>query len=253
MQLFQYFLITLHFAIEKSEVFKMNRTYIKIFAAVLTSLFIPISSSTTVTFASENVSNQQVTVEELVEIERAEREIYQDNIEAQQLADSLPIQPDFKNYERAPMGSWSWRDGIICVSTNGKGSGWVNTWHAGIVAPQQYYAVAEAPGPGKKVQLRTGMWREGGNHTVYQVGVNSTSINQDWKAGYWAGQQVGKPYNLNFTDIKRTDKFYCSQLVWAAYYYTAGVDLNTSYGGTAIHPREFVINNPKTSIIYRSR
>lgn len=165
------------------------------------------------------------------------------------------MKPDPKNFERAAKGSWSWRDGLICITTNGKAVGWMNTWHAGIVVPQEVYAVAEAPGPGKKVTYRYGMWTESGNHTVYQVAVNQTTVQQDWDAGFWAGKQKGKPYikDNHFTNLKRTDQFYCSQLVWAAYYPTAKVDLNTPYGGSILHPKEFVENKSKTTVVYRSR
>lgn len=59
-----------------------------------------------------------------------------------------------------------------------------------------------------------------------------------------------------FWNTKQTDSFYCSQLVWAAYYYTAGVDLNKSDNdlgpAIAVHPGEFV-SNSKTTILYRNK
>lgn len=92
--------------------------------------------------------------------------------------------------------------------------------------------------------------------TVWQLGVKRTSVQQDWNAGWWAGNQKGKPYNTNFWNMKQTKSFYCSQLVWAAYYYTAGVDLdktdNNIGSAWAIHPGELV-NNKETAIIYRNR
>ncbi|GAB2023755.1 YiiX/YebB-like N1pC/P60 family cysteine hydrolase [Pseudolactococcus yaeyamensis] len=146
---------------------------------------------------------------------------------------TAPIEADAKNKSRARIGSWSWRDGVICVTDDGVQSTFLNSWHAGIVAPQKGYVVAEAEGLGKKVRLRGGEWSSS-THNVWQVGVNNTSVQQDWKAGEWAGHQVGKPYNLNFWNIKQKDSFYCSQLVWAA------------------HPGEFV-NNANTTVVYRNR
>lgn len=91
---------------------------------------------------------------------------------------------------------------------------------------------------------------------VWQVGVKRTSVKQDWNAGWWAGNQVGKPYNSDFWNMKQIKSFYCSQLVWAAYYYTAGVDLdktdNNTWFGWAIHPGE-LIDNKETAILYRNR
>jgi hypothetical protein len=37
--------------------------------------------------------------------------------------------------------------------------------------------------------------------------------------------QIGKDYNMYFTDKMATDKFYCNQLVWRAYY-EAGIDID---------------------------
>lgn len=167
-----------------------------------------------------------------------------------------PLYGDFKNpTTKVPTGSWSWRDGVICVTTEGFGTDSVNTWHSAIVAPQRIEAVIEAKKLGHTADFRYGKW-ESDKHTIWQVGVLSTSVDQDYNAGHWAGQQQGKPYNLNFWSCYQTDSFYCSQLVWAAYYYTAGVDLNKSdndFGSSiAVHPGEFV-ENPNTLITYRNR
>ena len=168
---------------------------------------------------------------------------------------SEPVRYDVKNYSRSRIGGWSWRDGLICVTDQGLGTRRINSWHAAIVAPQRLYSVAEAPGLVEKVRLRSGEWTSS-TYTIWQVGVNATSVQQDWNAGQWAGNQVGKPYNTSFWNAKQTNSFYCSQLVWAAYYYTAGVDLNKSDNdlgsAIAIHPGEFV-KNSKTTIVYRNK
>ena len=56
-------------------------------------------------------------------------------------------------------------------------------------------------------------------------------------------------------DIRRTDKFYCSQLVWAAYYYSCGFDLDltryNTFGTWRIHPKE--IYDADTALIYRKK
>ena len=176
-------------------------------------------------------------------------------IEYKKYGDSAPISQDKGNNIQfySTIGKWIWRDGIICVTDQGFGTQSINTWHAGIIAPQVGYSIAEAPGKLHRVRLSSGQWYNG---TVWQVTVKSTSIQQDYDAGEWAGWQVGKPYNLNFWNARQTDSFYCSQLVWAAFYYTSGVDLNkpdNDIGSAiAIHPGEFV-NNSKTNIVYRNR
>lgn len=45
-------------------------------------------------------------------------------------------------------------------------------------------------------------------------------------------------------------KFYCSQLVWAAFKDNYGIDLDTSDFGDAVHPMELV-NSSKTYTIYK--
>lgn len=131
----------------------------------------------------------------------------------------------------------------------------------GIVAPQWLYAVVEA-GPGNGVfvtysSATTNKFeRRYPNNQVWQVAPRTTSVSQDLEAGRWAGRQVGKPYNNDFAgDIRRTDKFYCSQLVWAAYYYSCGFDLDltryNTFGTWRIHPKE--IYDADTALIYRKK
>ncbi len=60
-------------------------------------------------------------------------------------------------------------------------------------------------------------------------------------ASYCLGQAAEKkPYNLNFIDSKRTDAFYCSQLVYLAYF-PFGIDLNTNRGVPDIPGTENII------------
>lgn len=60
------------------------------------------------------------------------------------------------------------------------------------------------------------------------------------KARAWAARQIGKPYGLirSKTD---TRSFYCSKLVWAAYYYTTGLDLDGT-GGYWVWPVDLVLS-----------
>lgn len=61
----------------------------------------------------------------------------------------------------------------------------------------------------------------------------------------WAYKQMGKPYNILAakTDLR---SFYCSKLVWAAWRYTSGVDLDAD-GGYWVWPVD-LINSPNTRI-----
>lgn len=218
--------------------------------------------------AENNLTDElsDYTPEERQQLEQLEKEVaaYEKNME---ILKRKPLVVDVKNRQRARIGSWSWRDGVICLTDGGKQVAFVNSWHAAIVVPQWYYAVVEA-GPDNGVFQTTSPNSDAKNNQfliryeskqVWQVGIKGTTVQQDWKAGEWAGKQVGKPYNKNvFGDIRRTDKFYCSQLVWAAYYYTCGYDLdmganNSGNGKTwRIHPKE-ILDHPGTAIIYRKR
>lgn len=44
------------------------------------------------------------------------------------------------------------------------------------------------------------------------------------RAAIFAEKQIGKPYNWDFFKKKRTDAYYCSQLVWQAWL-SAGIDV----------------------------
>ena len=85
--------------------------------------------------------------------------------------------------------------------------------------------------------------------TLYGIDVNDTTLEEDEIAADWCLQQVGKKYNWNFFNIKTREKFYCSQLVWAAFYDNFDIDLSTDDFGTAIYPAELVTSE-KTSVVY---
>ncbi|GAB2021915.1 hypothetical protein RyT2_09890 [Pseudolactococcus yaeyamensis] len=180
--------------------------------------------------------------------------------------DDKPLEADKPSKSvRARYGAWSWRDGVIALTDGGSGIQvpvlgleW-SSWHAAIVAPQWLYAVVEA-GPKNGVFVTHSSASTNNfegrypNNQVWQVAPRTTSVAQDLEAGRWAGRQVGKPYNNDFAgDIRRTDKFYCSQLVWAAYYYSCGYDLDltryNTFGTWRIHPKE--IYDADTALIYR--
>ncbi len=89
---------------------------------------------------------------------------------------------------------------------------------------------------------------------VYGLKVKGTSRAQDKKAVQWCASQIGKKYNYDYFNINTRKKFYCSQLIYAAYKDLYGIDLNTkafSIGGrNPIHPMELV-RSKKTKVIYK--
>lgn len=206
---------------------------------------------------------ENYSLEELNLLEKLEKEVKAFE-EDTSILDGKALMVDKADRTRAQLGKWSWRDGVIALTDGGKKLLFVNSWHAAIVVPQYYYTVAEA-GPDNGVFLthstkdKNEFLARYPKNQVWQVGVTSTSIEQDWVAGEWAGRQVGKPYNSEILkDIRRTDKFYCSSLIWAAYYYTTNYDLdlpdnnNNNNRVWRIHPKE-ILDHPGTTITYRKR
>ena len=86
--------------------------------------------------------------------------------------------------------------------------------------------------------------------TAYGADVRGTTSLQDQAASNWCFNQVGKPYNYNYLDTATRSKFYCSQLVWAAFKGNYGIDINTDFAGAAIYPME-ILDSPNVNVIYR--
>lgn len=154
---------------------------------------------------------------------------------------------------RAASGAWTWRDGVICITDSKAITPLFNNGHAGIIAAAPYYYATIEANPRDGVQPKYGNWNDRfSTNMVYQYGVKRTSVTQDQNAAKWAARQIGKQYNYQFFNINRRDKFYCSQLVWAAYRDTAKVDIGTWEWGSAIHPFELMSSN-ETTLIYQNK
>lgn len=81
---------------------------------------------------------------------------------------------------------------------------------------------------------RPGVVREALRQSSFCVEAADTALLRvhagDWDpetvASYALGQE-GRDYNWHFDEKERQDSFYCSQLVWAAYYRNGGLDLDS--------------------------
>ena len=175
-------------------------------------------------------------------------------------ADKQPAVGDWKNNDlnkdnvnekSSTQGSWSWRDGVICIRDSYAFLANYDNGHAGIVgiAPN-YYCVIEA-NPGSGVENVYGAWHENNPSAhVYQVGVTNTTVEEDAEAAEWADDQVGKNYGYPIiTLLSDRTKYYCSHLVYAAYLDVCNVDLNTSSYPGLIHPYE-ILNNAQVTRIF---
>jgi uncharacterized protein YycO len=165
-------------------------------------------------------------------------------------ANALPVQADPKAgggvTPMAAYGSYSKRKGVILVTSDFL-KGLIPTGHAAIGYSDTKVIESVAKGVVKGAHN----WNTSKTQ-AYQVTTRGTTAKQDAKAADWAESQLGKPYNYNYVDTGTRKKFYCSQLVWAAFLDNFGIDLNTWVFLNAVHPMELV-NNDKVTLIYRKK
>ncbi|MDO4783872.1 MAG: YiiX/YebB-like N1pC/P60 family cysteine hydrolase [Propionibacteriaceae bacterium] len=165
-------------------------------------------------------------------------------------ANAKPILPDKASATNpgtaqplAGFGSYPRRPGVILVTPD-KYKKIIPTGHAAIIWSKKSVVEALAEG----VVKRPNNWNNGDRNQVYGVTVRGTTAAQDNAASNWAYAQIGKPYNYYNTSTR--SKFYCSQLVWAAFKDLYNIDLDTWRFGRAIHPMELVWTD-RTHVIYR--
>lgn len=138
--------------------------------------------------------------------------------------------------------------GDILVTLDGASSGsfaWAGG-HAGLVENSTY--VIEAFG--NKGSSLNGVRRWSNNWTTRYVHFKGLKVNNATSTQYLNAKNIGvshigKPYNYNFFNITTTSSFYCSQLVWRAWY-NQGYDLND---GGAVWPVD-LIESPQTYAFY---
>lgn len=127
-------------------------------------------------------------------------------------------------------GTYPTRSGVILVTSDSNTLG-IHYGHAGIVWNPSTTVESMKDG----VQRLPNIWNSRYNN-VKGISVNGTTLEQDEKASDWCDAQVGKPYNWNFFNTSTRSKFYCSQLVWAAYkdLYNINIDSKSSIPGVII-------------------
>lgn len=130
--------------------------------------------------------------------------------------------------------------------------------HAAIVALDREFTVESYPwqfpiykSPTKKdgVQYLLNEW--GKKTKVFGLRVNGAPYSAYVNAATYAEQQIGKPYNLNFFWKTRTDSFYCSQLVWRAWY-NQGYDIDYDTNDNIVSPAELVKSARTYTFYYHS-
>jgi len=127
-------------------------------------------------------------------------------------------------------GTYPTRSGVILVTSDSNTLG-IHYGHAGIVWNPSTTVESMSDG----VQRLPNIWNSRYNN-IQGISVSDTTSEQDEKASDWCDDQVGKPYNWNFFNTSTRSKFYCSQLVWAAYkdLYDINIDSKSSIPGVII-------------------
>jgi uncharacterized protein YycO len=186
------------------------------------------------------MSTEEIIQYQLDEFDKVDEEIRKHGVE------STEKDP---NITRKITGTYPTRKGAILVTKNGILG--ALSGHAGIVYDKERtiesYSKPKKPSePKEGVQIHKNDWASRYS-TVYGLGVIPTTKAIDEKAAEWCYNKRGLPYNYNFANINRVDKFYCSQLVYRAYKAEANIDLN--YLGGIVLPIDLV-NSDLTQIIY---
>ena len=140
-------------------------------------------------------------------------------------------------------GTYPTRKGTILVTPDAY-KGLIPTGHAAMVLSSTEVVESLSGGVG----IHKNNWKTK-KDKIYGITVVQTTYAQDISAANWCKRQVGKSYNWNYFNTSTREKFYCSQLVWAAFKDNYGVNLNTSAFGNAIHPMELV-RSSNTNTIY---
>lgn len=167
--------------------------------------------------------------------------------------DKLPVYEDKKSNELSSNGKklnsistnssyYPTRAGIILVTTDGSFGSLVG--HAGIIWSSKT-TIESFPSTGVKKFKND--W-DSRYKKVWAVTTKKLIANQENAVSNWCANQVGKPYNWEFTKPHLRNKFYCSQLVYAGF--LDKYNLNLNYGSWIVFPYDLVRTN-NTYIIYK--
>lgn len=122
--------------------------------------------------------------------------------------------------------------GYYYISVNGSIGG-LGTGHAAIRSSQDLQTIEAYPKDGVKRYDKK--WNY--ERKFYKaMAVGSTTSRRE-KAAKYAESKVGKAYNNNFLDKWNETKFYCSQLVWRAWY-NQGINIDNKPNDNIVSPVE---------------
>ena len=223
------------------------KKYSKILCTTLTVLTVMVSSLPAFAASNDGASSDKA-------IKAAQKGVYDQTIIDKEWSKvkSKPIEADKvptnnsvvkSSTTTSSTGTYPTRNGVILVTADAY-KGLIPTGHAAII--WTYGTVVESLSGG--VTTGPSNWYST-KKTCYGVTVRGTTNDQDNEASNWCYNQFGKKYNFDYFNPYTRSKFYCSQLVYAAFLDLYGIDMNTSASGVAVHPMALV-NTPETSLLY---
>lgn len=211
----------------------------KLFTVAATSLFLITAFSTVHASGSETGQQKSVEKQQVLEEQRVElREIWDDHqveVERDKTENATSL-----NYTGA-IG----HHGDILIALDSI------TDHVGLVKDSYVVIESHPDNPGGDVAYRDNNWGTRYNEIKGMEVKNASWTNQSEAIDY-AEDQLGEPYNI-WSGRWSTDEWYCSKLVWRAYY-SQGIDLEgRTYEprGTHITPGD-ILDNPQTLVFYSS-
>lgn len=214
----------------------MKRITNKICAVLLSGIFM------VMTGVNVNAAEQEYPPAEAVFPEEKVLQI-ENQIKNTPIYNDKDAEGNFSLKNTRATGTYPTRYGVILVTAD-KYKGLIPTGHAGIIWTSS--TIVESLSNG--VTTGPNDWNTS-KTSCYGISVKGTTVDEDNEASNWCYRQLGKPYNYNYFNVSTRKKFYCSQLVWAAFKDNYGIDLDTSDFGDAVHPMELV-NSSKTYTIF---
>jgi uncharacterized protein YycO len=135
--------------------------------------------------------------------------------------------------------------GYYYISVKGTIAG-LGTGHAAIKNSQSQQTIEAYPAGGVKRYDKKWNYES----MFYKaMAIGSTSTRRTSAVSY-AESKIGKPYNNNFYDKWNQTKFYCSQLVWRAWY-NQGIDIDDIKFDNIVTPTEVGVSNNTYKFEYR--
>lgn len=210
-----------------------------VFTSLVVSLLITMSTNVFAAQKDENIKINEQGFYSKQEIKAEWEKVKNKPVKA----DKTAVSSQNGIISAAAYGTYPTRTGVVLVTADAY-KGLIPLGHSAIIRTSTTVVESVASG----VVIGPNNWSTT-KDTCYGVTTYGTTASEDVEASNYCYYQLGKPYNYNYFNPYTRSRFYCSQLIYAAYLDLFGIDLNTDTFGIAVHPLELV-NTPETYIIY---